>query len=325
MQALIIISIFLILSANCARHQIQVVVPPPLSLGGGPPASRIITPSSYIFPSTQTGSDKPQTQENKELRIERKNQSITQEHVTVVNDNTCNQLWTQVYNLTEEILDSHPKTSYKRVLDAFRQVLEDIGAPLLIDTISSAIGPKEQRSIAREVEKLRKKFSQLENRRNILEKYPEYNSLLENFKKNMANFDGQCKNATGEKASLCNSCYMPAYIADFILNSILLKEETGKEIVTFQESVSSIFDMAMKGIKKRTKPQKPSRRQPERVEQKGAMLEQKEIKILEKFQSALKGGRGSGSENVTSVLVIVVIFIILVIFIAILALSRRKK
>lgn len=332
MQIIIIISVLAILGVKCAHPEIQIKVPPPLSLGGGPPASQAITPSSYTFRSERRTELQPQEtpQQPHELQISLVgNQAAVQEPTSVINDNNCSQLWTQVYNLTEEILDSNPNTPYKRVLEAFRQVLEDIGAPLLIDAANSALGQRDQRKVVREVEKLRTKFSQLGNRKNILTKYPEYNSLLEKFGKNMADFDGQCKNATGSKTFLCNSCYLPAYIGDFILNSILIEEETGYQLVNFQESVRDIFDTIMKELKKKSKPQRSPKRRTQRDEPKSTtMLEQKEIKVLEKFQSALKakiGKRGESDGSSMSIIIIVVILIILVIFVAVFTLMKRKK
>ena len=215
----------------------------------------------------------------------------------VIDDNTCNQLWSHVYSLTEELLEDHPDTPYHRMLEAFRVILEDIGAPLLIDAANTALGPRGQRSLIKNVEKLRKKFSQLGNRRNVLERFPEYSALLEYYNKHMADLDGQCGNVPADRAFLCKSCYLPAYLANFILNAMMIEDETGYQLVNFQDSVVSMVDTLTKEIKKKAKSAKSSSGKHFQREIKGTVLEQKEIKELEKFQTAAKAKVGKGGES----------------------------
>ena len=324
--------LLLFMGVNCA-HQgpLDIVVPPPLSLGGGPPVSHSITPSSYtLTTSSATSSDTPQQQQTavtKDLTINRTSrQSTPHEPITVINDDNCNQLWSQVSSLTEEVLESHPDTPYRKILETFRQLLEDVGAPLLIDAANTALGPRGQHSIVKQVEKLCKKFNQLGTRRNVLNKYPEYAALLENYNKNMAEWEGQCGKAADDRAFLCKACYLPAYLTDFILNAMMIEDETGYQLVNFQEPLSNIVNKITTEIKKKSKSKSSSHKKHPQHEAKGTMLERNEIEELEKFQAALKAGAGKhGKSGGSPITIIVVILIFVVILIAIVVLLRRKK
>jgi hypothetical protein len=315
-------------------------IPPPPPPNPPPQFQTVQTPPPVsIGPSSGSQAFTPQNQPQQAattLSISRMSRSPSHEQVMVVDDPTCNQLWSHVYSLTEELLEDHPDSPYRRMLEAFRGVMEEIGAPLLIDAANTALGPRGQRALVRDVEKLRKRFSQLGNRRNILDKHPEYAALLEYFNKHMADMDGQCTNSPPNRAFLCKACYLPAYLADFILNGMRIELEEGSDLesnpqlVNFQDPIVSMVDTVTKEIKKKAKSVKPSSGKHYQREIKGTVLEQKEIKKLEKFQSAMKakiGRRGDseGFSSTTIIIVIVTILVIVVILIAVLVLMRRNK
>ena len=242
---------------------------------------------------------------------------------SVSEDQTCQDAWSLVDAQVEDVLEESPDTPYYKALQAFQKILEDIGMPNLIDAVTSTMGTKGVRTLVREMDKLKKRFLQLANRKAVLDKHPEYLDLVTSFKQAMTS-DARANSRT----PVSQVCVVPAALTNFILRAIKVEEETEHELVNFQEPVVHIVDTIIKAMKKSAK--RRGKREP-----KGIVLDKHEMKQLEAFSKALKsrkggrrGGRGGDDEGFGGsiiLIVIVVLVIIIAIILAVVLLMRRRN
>lgn len=292
----------------------SVTVPEGINIAGPyPPVATATTPNSYS-PHFNEPPISPPNPSPLTLTISRHKSPVSAPQISPIEDQRCNEFWSSVYTLVEEILEEQPESIYAKLIESFRILLEDVTAPVLIDAANTALGTKGQRQIGKEVDKLRKKLTNLTHRRNVLDKHPEYSVILNHFNQQMTDLD-TFSMQNPDKKSLVNSCYLPAYLAHFLLNAMKIEEETEYQIINFKDNLQEIVITVVKAIK-----QKTNRRG--KTEVRGTVLEKRELKDLEKFQSALKakikrstGGSGGGFDFDVSVLTVGILVFVIVLFV----------